>query len=296
MKLEPLNDLPLIREIGELAASKNIEMYVVGGCVRDWALSKPALDMDFLLNSEGSVIVDALIKKYGGTFTRFDKFLTVRVFLDGGRRVDLARFRKEIYPAPAALPVVEPAASVREDLRRRDFTANALALSLSPERFGEVTDPFGGLEDIKRGLVRVLHADSFQDDPTRIFRMARFAGRFDWTLEPDTWELAKQCVKGNVPSLLSRERLRNELVKLLDEKDPGGAFTVLRNLDAMKFFHKAFIWPSGAAGVNGSMNRLAAIAAAMGRDGAPFLESLKLPNKTIAGIKSTAASQFRKHI
>jgi len=296
MQIEPLNDLALIKEIGALAAAHKIEIYAVGGCVRDWALGRPAADLDFLLSSAGTPVADALVEKHGGTFTRFDKFLTTRVFLENGRRVDFARFRKELYAGPAVLPAVEPAVSADEDLKRRDFSVNALALAVLPGRFGEVLDPFGGLGDIKRGCIRALHHASFNDDPTRIFRAARFAGRFDWSLEGETWEWIKKCVKENTPALLSRERLRNELLKLLEEKNPNSAFAVLRNLDAIRFFHRAFIWPDAASSVNGPMTRLAAIAAAMGRDGASFLESLKLPNKTIAGIKSAAASRFRKHI
>jgi len=264
--------------------------------VRDWALGRPAADLDFLLSSAPTPLAEALVRKYGGTFTRFDKFLTVRVFLENGRRVDFARFRKESYPGPAVLPVVEPAASVDEDLKRRDFSVNALALAVLPGRFGEVIDPFGGLGDIQRGCVRALHHASFHDDPTRIFRAARFAGRFDWLLEKETRVWIKESVKENIPALLSRERLRNELLKLLEEKNPDPAFAILGKLDAIRFFHRDFIWPDRACAVSGSMTRLAAIAAAMGRDGASFLESLKLPNKTIAGIKSEAASRFRKHI
>lgn len=296
MHIEPLNDAALIREIGALAAAGGTEIYAVGGCVRDWALGRPSADLDFLLGASGAPLAEALVAKYGGTFTRFDKFLTVRVFLAGGRRVDLARFRKETYAAPAALPTVEPAASAAEDLRRRDFSVNALAMAVLPDSFGEVTDPFGGLRDAQEGRVRVLHHESFRDDPTRIFRAARFAGRFGWEIEKETRAWIKEAIKENVPALLSRERLRNELLKLLEEKDPTPAFALLARVDALRCFHREFVWPENAAPAVGAMPRLAAIAAAMGRDAVSFLESLKLPNKTIAGIKSDAASRFRKHI
>lgn len=296
MHIEPLNDTGLIREIGSLAASAGTEIYSVGGCVRDWALGRESADLDFLLGAPGAGLAEALVAKYGGTFTKFDKFLTVRVFLKNGRRVDLARFRKETYAEPAALPTVEPAASVAEDLRRRDFSVNALALAVLPDSFGEAVDPFGGLKDAREGRVRALHHESFRDDPTRIFRAARFAGRFSWELDKETKTWMKEAIKDNIPALLSRERLRNELLKLLEEKDPAPAFTTLGRLDALRFFHREFLWPDGASAVGGAMPRLAAIAAAMGRDGASFLEGLKLPNKTVAGIKSAAASRFKKHI
>ena len=296
MKIIPLNDIPLIKETGALAASFGLESYAVGGCVRDWSMGRASADIDFLLSGDAVPVAEGLVKKHGGSFTRFDKFLTIRVFLENGRRVDLARFRKEIYARPAALPDVSAAGSVLEDLKRRDFSVNAMAAAILPDSFGEAADPFGGLADIKARRIRVLHANSFVDDPTRLFRAARFAGRFDWQLEDETEELAGKCVKEGLPALLSRERIRNEFFKLLDEKDPTEAFTILRNLDAYRFLSKEFIWPSAAAGLSGTMPRLAAVASAMGRSGAPFLESLKLPGKTIAAIKRTVAGAYGKHL
>jgi tRNA nucleotidyltransferase (CCA-adding enzyme) len=296
MKITPLNDLPLLKKTGSLAAALGLECYAVGGCVRDWSMGLPSADIDFLFSGDTVPVAEGLIAEYGGVFTRFDKFLTMRVFLKDGRRVDLARFRKETYAGPAALPDVAAAASVAEDLKRRDFSVNAIAAAVLPDSFGSAVDPFGGLEAVKRRRVRVLHTASFTDDPTRLFRAARFAGRFDWQFEEETGELAKKCVKEGVPALLSRERLRNELFKLLEEKDPSAAFTILRNLDACRFFSKEFIWPSEAAELAGAMPRLSAIAAAMGRDGAPFLESLKLPGKVIASIKRTVSGTYGKNL
>ena len=296
MNITPLNDLPLIKKTGALAAASGLEIYAVGGCVRDWSMGRVSADIDFLLSGDAAPVAEGLVKEYGGVFTRFDKFLTTRVFLEGGRRVDLARFRKETYPKPAALPEVSPAGSIQEDLKRRDFSVNAMAVAVLPDSFGSVTDPFGGLAAVKAGRLRVLHAASFIDDPTRLFRAARFAGRFDWQLEEETGELAGKCVKEAAPALLSRERLRNELFKLLEETDPSAAFTILRNLDAYRFFSKEFVWPAGAAGLSGALPRLSAIAAAMGRAAVPFLESLKLPNKTIAAIKRTVSGTYGKNL
>ena len=296
MNILPLNDLPLIKETGALAAALGLESYAVGGCVRDWSMGRASADIDFLLSGDTVAVAEGLVKKHGGSFTRFDKFLTTRVFLENGRRIDLARFRKETYSKPAALPDVSAAGSVREDLKRRDFSVNALAVAVLPDSFGSATDPFGGLADIKARRIRVLHAASFIDDPTRLFRAARFAGRFDWQFAEETEELAGKCVKEALPALLSRERLRNELFKLLEEHDPTEAFTILRNLDAYRFFSKEFVWPSGAAGLTGALPRLSAIAAAMGRAAAPFLESLKLPGKTIAAIKRTVSGTYGKNL
>ncbi len=296
MKIIPLNDIPLIKETGALAAALGLESYAVGGCVRDWSMGRTSADIDFLLSGDTVPVAEGLVEKHGGSFSRFDKFLTTRVFLENGRRVDLARFRKELYARPAALPDVSAAGSVREDLKRRDFNVNAMAVAILPDSFGEAVDPFGGLADIKARRIRVLHENSFIDDPTRLFRAARFAGRFDWQFSEETEELAAKCVKEALPALLSRERIRNEFFKLLEERDPTEAFTILRNLDAYRFLSKEFVWPSVAAGLSGAMPRLAAVASAMGRAGAPFLESLKLPGKTIAAIKRTVAGTYGKNL
>ncbi len=296
MQITPLNDLPLLHETGALSAALGLECYAVGGCVRDWSMGLPSADIDFLLGGDTALVAEGLVKKYGGTYTRFDKFLTTRVFLEGGRRVDLARFRKELYPNPAALPEVSAADSAAEDLKRRDFSVNAVAMAILPGSFGSAVDPFGGLEDVTGRRVRVLHPGSFTDDPTRLFRAARFAGRFDWQLEEETEELAKKCVKAGVPAMLSRERLRNELFKLLEEKNPSKAFVILRGLDACRFFSREFVWPQEAAALAGALPRLAAISSAMGRDGAPFLESLKLPGKTVASIKRTVSGTYGKNL
>jgi tRNA nucleotidyltransferase (CCA-adding enzyme) len=296
VKIVPLNDLPFLKEIGALAAGLGLESYAVGGCVRDWHMGAPSADIDFLLSGNAVPLAEALVKKYGGSYTKFDRFLTVRVFLAGGRRVDLARFRKETYPKPAALPEVSPADSVEEDLKRRDFTMNAMAVAVLPDSFGSVSDPFQGLDAIRSRRVRALYPSCFIDDPTRLFRAARFAGRFDWQLDNETEELAFKSIKDNLPALLSRERLRNELFKLLEEKDPSAAFTILRNMDAYRFISKEFIWPDNAIELAGALPRLSAIAAAMGRAGAPFLESLKLPGKTIASIKRTVSGTYGRNL
>ena len=296
MKIIPLNDLPFLKEIGALAASLGVRIYAVGGCVRDWQMGVRSSDIDFLLDGDAAPLAGALVNKYGGSFTRFDKFLTARAFLADGRRVDLARFRKEIYPGPAALPEVSPAASAAEDLQRRDFSMNAMAVAVLPDSFGLLEDPFGGLSAIKDRRVRVLHPASFTDDPTRIFRAARFAGRFGWELDEDTAALALKCVREDGPALLSRERVRNEFFKLLEERDPAAAFSLLRKMDACRFFSRDFVWPEGAAELSGAMPRLSAVAAAMGRSAEPFLENLRLPNKTVASIKRTVASVYGKHL
>ncbi|HBE88894.1 MAG TPA: hypothetical protein DDW67_07100, partial [Elusimicrobia bacterium] len=251
-------------------------------------------DVDFLVSGDPLPLARAFAA--GGSITPFEKFRTVRAFMPDGRRFDFAGFRREVYPAPAKLPVVEPASSLAEDLLRRDFTCNAMAVSLLPASIGEVADPHGGAADIKAGLLRVLHPKSFEDDPTRLYRAARFAGRFGWKLENSTREAALAAVKAGLPGLLSRERLRNELLKILKEKDPVPALDLLRDLGALKFIHPAFSYPAGFLRANPSnADRLAGIARTMGTEGLSFLKSLNLSRKernllaVIAGLERPRA-------
>ena len=277
MKIEPSNDLAFLRETGKAARRLGFELYAVGGCARDWRLGLKSADIDFLCGADPRALVSELTLKFGGSCSTFARFLTTRLFLADGRRLDFAVFRKESYSKPAALPSVSRAGSAAEDLKRRDFACNALAVSLLPgSGFGELLDPCSGYDDIEKGLLRVLHERSFLDDPTRLYRAARFAGRFGWKLETKTRRLAIEAVKAAAPSLLSRERLRNELLKLLSEKNPLPAFELLKELDALKFLHEKFIFDSDVLAAAGPVARLAIIARRMGGAGGDFVGSLKL--------------------
>ena len=276
MKIEPLNDLAFLRETGKAARCLGFELYAVGGCARDWLLGLKSADIDFLCGADPKALVSEFTLKLGGSFSNFERFLTTRLFLADGRRLDFAVFRKESYSKPAALPSVSRAASAAEDLQRRDFACNALAVSLLPASFGELLDPCGGSNDIKKGVLRVLHERSFLDDPTRLYRAARFAGRFGWKLETKTYRLAIEAVKTAIPSLLSRERLRNELLKLLSEENPLPAFELLKELDALKFLHEKFVFGPEVSAASGLAARLSVLTRGLGNDGKDFIASLKL--------------------
>lgn len=290
MLLRPLNDLPLLLKAASLADAAGLELYAVGGCARDWALGRPSADIDFLVGGDPAPLVAGLEQAYGGSHQKFKPFLTVRFFDKDGRRLDFARFRKETYAAPAALPTVAEAASAAEDLKRRDFAANAMAVRLNGAEPFALLDPYGGLEDVKAGLVRVLHEKSFQDDPTRLYRAARFAGRFGWRLEGGTLELALAAVQAGLPGLLSRERLRNELVKILSEENPLPALELLRGFGALAVIHPAFAFGPSLLALPPGRGRLAAAAALMGPAGGEFLAGLRLSNKETADLNAQAGS------
>ncbi|MDQ4082695.1 MAG: CBS domain-containing protein [Actinomycetota bacterium] len=192
-------------------------VFLVGGAVRDVVMGERAFDVDIAVEGDGIAFGNALVRVLGGRVVVHQKFGTAVVLADDGTRVDVATTRTEFYDHPAALPRVEQA-SLRQDLFRRDFTINAMAVSLKGEDFGRLIDFFGGVADLQRKVVRVLHDLSFIDDPTRIFRAIRYENRFGFRMDAHTLALARACVEMNLVGELSSARLRDELQALLDEE------------------------------------------------------------------------------
>lgn len=216
-------------------------VYLIGGCVRDLLLGRPALDIDVVLEGSVAQVARASAKRYKAKLVNHPQFLTHTLLLRNGRHLDIATARTETYAEPASLPIVEPA-SLQEDLYRRDFSVNAIALSLNAQDFGHVWDPFGGVEDLQGKKIRVLHAQSFKDDPTRLFRAARFAGRFGYELEWRTREWLTEAIALQWPARLSGARLREELIPLLMESDPRPAFRLLSQWGALSFLIPNLKW------------------------------------------------------
>ncbi|HEV3407961.1 MAG TPA: CBS domain-containing protein, partial [Gaiellaceae bacterium] len=220
------------------AVSEHVDgVYLVGGTVRDILLGEPNFDVDIAVEGDGIAFGERLARALGGRVVPHDKFGTAVVKYGGDRkRVDVATTRTEFYDYPAALPTVEQA-SIRQDLYRRDFTINAMAVSLKGEDFGRLVDPFGGLRDLESGVVRVLHNLSFIDDPTRIFRAVRYENRYGFRMDGHTVALARACVEMNLVGELSSARLRDELQALLDEERVGGAILRMHELGIDRAIH-----------------------------------------------------------
>ena len=210
-------------------------VYLVGGAVRDLLMDEPSFDVDIAVEGDGIAFGRALAKALGGRVVPHDKFGTAVVIHDGGR-VDVATARTEFYDYPGALPAVEQA-SIRQDLYRRDFTINALAVSLKGEDFGRVVDFFGGLADLDAGVLRVLHNLSFIDDPTRLFRALRYENRYGFRMEAHTQGLARACVEMELVGELSSARLRDELEALLSEQEVAGTLRRLAELHLDQAIH-----------------------------------------------------------
>ena len=191
--------------IARVRDAASVPVYLVGGAIRDGLADFRVDDIDLVV--EGDPV--ALAKSLDPEAKVNDRFGTVNLLIDGSP-VDIAMARTEKYARPGSLPEVAPG-NLQEDLIRRDFTINAMAISI--EEDAELIDPFNGLRDLESGVLRVLHEDSFTDDPTRALRAARYAARFGFDLEPMTAELLLATDTGSV----TRERIENELLLMARE-------------------------------------------------------------------------------
>ncbi|HHD11202.1 MAG TPA: CCA tRNA nucleotidyltransferase [Deltaproteobacteria bacterium] len=206
----------ILVDTGSIAEALGLGAYGVGGFVRDMLIGRKNLDLDIAVEGNCYPVVERLKERH--PFKRVvhhRRFLTAELYIDG-YRIDIATTRKEEYPR-ASLPVVEPA-TLKEDLLRRDFTINTLAVCLNPERFGKVVDHCGGLEDLEKGIIRVLHTGSFREDPVRILRAVRFSERFGFKIEQTTERLIFQAIEEGAPKKASGRRTLDELINILKEE------------------------------------------------------------------------------
>jgi tRNA nucleotidyltransferase (CCA-adding enzyme) len=227
----------LLREIGQLGDERDCRVYVVGGVVRDLLLGHVTLDLDLAVEGDGIAFARAVSDRYRAGLAVFERFATARLVFPDGLKMDIATARRESYAQPAVLPTVQPA-SIEEDLYRRDFTINAMAMQLNRGAFGRLLDVYGGQRDLRARTIRVLHAGSFQDDPTRIFRAIRFEQRFGFRIERTTLRLLAQAASRNLIRQLSGPRLQNEVLLLFAEHDPVRAITRLAQLTLLRFLHR----------------------------------------------------------
>ncbi len=217
-RLSP-SHIALLAMAGEAADSLNVTCYLVGGIIRDLVLDRPNVDIDLLIEGDGGAFANKLAENLDARIHENPRFRTAKIILPDGGHIDVATAREEFYVQPGALPTVE-AAGIRDDLVRRDFTINTLALQLNSRAWGLLIDHFGGLSDIKSGLIRVLHTFSFVDDPTRILRGLRFSARYGFELEDQTGELLRRALLEGRLDDVSPERIRDELFLCLHEDEP----------------------------------------------------------------------------
>ena len=212
--------LSLLQKTGQLAERRHVRVYAVGGFVRDLLLGIPSLDLDLVVEGNGIRFAKAFAQRYKARVTIHERFGTAAVTFTDGHTFDLATARTESYDSPAALPTVQRS-SIKQDVSRRDFTINTLAIRLNAPRFGELMDLHGGRRDLQNKTIRVLHGLSFIDDPTRIFRAIRFEQRLGFQLDRNTAILMKEAVKMGFLHRLSPSRLSAELLHVLSERETG---------------------------------------------------------------------------
>ncbi|MCA9395451.1 MAG: CCA tRNA nucleotidyltransferase [Candidatus Omnitrophica bacterium] len=224
--------IPVLVGAGQFAEQSGRRIYLVGGAVRDIMLDRPTTDIDLVMEGDAIPFARKLCKHLRGRLTVHLSFGTATLEFDRDRRVDLVGARAESYKRPGALPTVRKG-DMNADALRRDFTINAMAISLNPSTFAEVRDCADGVADLKAGLVRVLHDGSFRDDPTRIFRAARYEQRYGFRIERHTLGLLKEALEEQVFDTISMQRYINEIDKIFAEADPVPA---LRRLHRWKVF------------------------------------------------------------
>ncbi|MBR4682243.1 MAG: CCA tRNA nucleotidyltransferase [Elusimicrobiaceae bacterium] len=263
--------------VGEYASKLGLKAWVVGGAVRDFYLKRDTLDIDLAFSGNQESVAGFCVKKWGGGKHKFSRFYTYRVDLANGLKLDMIRTRREKYPRPGCLPEVEPSPNIKDDLFRRDFTTNAWCCSINPDTFGQLYDPFGAQKDIQNGLVRILHDKSFLDDPTRLYRAVRFAGRFGWKLAPKTERLLRAAVKEEYPLLVSRDRFSHEFLKILEEPRVKDIFALMEKYDLLKFAWPGLAWNDVLLKTNSVQERIGILACRLGDSGGEFIRSLHLP-------------------
>ncbi len=212
----PTELVSFIQSAGEIAYSQGQALYLVGGVVRDLLLGRTNLDLDLVLEGDAINLAHQLTQIYPGKITTHPHFNTAKLQWNKWN-IDLTTARSETYAKPGALPSVEPG-FIEDDLFRRDFTINAMAIYLKPSRYGELIDLYGGIADLKHKFIRVLHEKSFTDDATRIWRGLRYEQRLNFMLERETLRLLKR----DIPMLdtISGDRIRYELECVLQEEYP----------------------------------------------------------------------------
>ncbi len=234
LSLLPKNIKAIVADIGAEADKSGKRVYLVGGMVRDLLLGRPSTDIDIVVEGDACAFARKVAAREGAKAVFHEKFRTASLTLKGALVVDVVTARSEAYSKGGALPEIVPS-TIKDDLLRRDFTVNALAAGLNADNYAVLLDDVGGCEDIEERLIRVMHEQSFIDDPTRILRAVRYAVRFGFQLEALTQDLLDQGVAAGVLGTISAPRYFLEFRRILDEDDPVPALDLLAALGAVRY-------------------------------------------------------------
>ena len=236
----PAKGFNRLEDAGRLAQQSGVAAFVVGGLVRDLLLGRATIDVDIAVEGDGMAFARRLADRQGAALKIFERFATAYVVFPDRMKFDIASTRagqparlgagnEGAWSAPAG-----ESCPIGQDLMRRDFTINALAIHLNAGRFGQLLDPSEGLRDLRGRTLRAVYDSSFTDDPTRVYRAIRFERRFGFTIERRTLRLLKEAVANRLPHRLPGHRVKNELMLLLAEPDPA---RTIRRLSALNLLH-----------------------------------------------------------
>ncbi len=234
----PIDVRKFLRIASNIADSWGMNIYLVGGIVRDLILRRESFDYDIVVEGDGIGLCEAISHKLGVSFQKHHTFGTATVYYKE-YKIDFATCRREYYPWWGSLPKVSKA-SLKEDLFRRDFTINAMAISINKNNYGELIDFYNGYSDLKKGLIRVMHDSSFLDDPTRMLRAIRFEQRFAFKIERHTFNLLKEASLRNALKFIDEQRVRDELILILKEQCPLKYLRRIQTLIGFSFIDDNF--------------------------------------------------------
>ncbi len=244
-------DTPLFHMVGEVADSLNRECYTVGGYVRDLFLNRQSKDIDFVTVGSGIDVAEALANKLGrgAHLCVFQNFGTAQVKYKS-TEIEFVGARRESYRRDSRKPIVEDG-TLDDDISRRDFTINAMALCVNNDRFGELIDKFGGVEDLQQKIIRTpLDPDiTFSDDPLRMMRAVRFATQLNFTIFPETFDAITR--NAHRISIISKERINDELMKIMSSPKPSIGWKLLQQCGLLKLIFPELDAMKGVEVVNG---------------------------------------------
>jgi tRNA nucleotidyltransferase (CCA-adding enzyme) len=296
--------LQLVRAVSKEAALQGQKVYLVGGIVRDLLLGYPNFDLDMVVEGDALELAQRVAESSGAKLLAHQRFGTAKLKYES-LTVDLATARKETYSRPGALPVVTPG-TLKDDLVRRDFTINAMAISLSADDCGELLDVYQGRRDLEHRLLRILHPDSFRDDATRILRGVRYEQRLGFEFESETARLLKRDI--SMLDAISGDRIRHELELILKEKQPELAVNRLAELGVLRTISPSLEGDGRIAERFGKARRLKKPAqlpalyfcllvySLSEGDVEQFLSRLNMPAKLSQAIRDTLRLKARLHL
>ncbi len=224
----------IVRAIGRAADQKGLKAFLIGGVVRDIVLNRSVVDFDIMVEGDAVAFAQELAADHQCPIKVYKQFGTATIMNWDHMCIDCVTARSERYARPGALPIVRPG-SLEEDIFRRDFTINALAISINRRSFGDLIDQCNGLADLKKGVIRIFHERSFIDDPTRILRVVRFEQRFGFRLSGQTRTLLRRAITDRVDQTVSSPRYFQEFACGFCEDAPGRYVRRLYRLGALEF-------------------------------------------------------------